>query len=62
MAVRKGKTPSLVVDHRVDLHFEVDSAKVAAIKRCLDKGKLTITVNRVDLSAIGRAGNGYEYD
>lgn len=62
MAARKGKSPGLTIDHRVDLHFELDSEKVASIKRCLEKGKLTISVNKVDLTTLGRSGNGYEYD
>jgi hypothetical protein len=62
MPARKGKSPGLTIDQRVDLHFELDSDKVASIKRCLEKGKLTITVNKVDLNQLGRSGGGYEYD
>jgi anti-sigma28 factor (negative regulator of flagellin synthesis) len=46
---------------KLELSMPLDARKVAAIKRCLDKGKLTITVSRVDLVA-GRAGDGYLYD
>jgi anti-sigma28 factor (negative regulator of flagellin synthesis) len=59
---KRGKTPSLTIDHKMDLHFELDSEKVAQIKKCLEKGKLTISVNKVDLTSIGRSGNGYLYD
>ncbi len=62
MAVRKGRKPTLTVDHRVDLHFEVDSEKVAAIKRCLERGRLTITVSKVDLTSAASGGDPYQYD
>ncbi len=51
----KGKIPKL------EFSMSLDDKKVAAIQRCLAKGKLTITVSRVDLAA-GRLGDAWTYD
>jgi anti-sigma28 factor (negative regulator of flagellin synthesis) len=56
------KVASLTIDQKMDLHFELDAEKVAAIKKCLEKGKLTISINKVDLTSLGRSGNPYIYD
>jgi hypothetical protein len=42
------------------LSFKLDAKKIEQIQRCLKKGRLTITVSKVDPG--GRAGNGYLYD
>jgi hypothetical protein len=59
---KKGKKSSLTVDHRTELHFELDAQKIAAIKKCLAKGKLSIVLTKVNLTLGGRAQNGYAYD
>jgi anti-sigma28 factor (negative regulator of flagellin synthesis) len=59
-AAKKVPTASLAGD-RLKLNFPLDGGKVAAIKRCLAKGKLTVTVNKVDLGA-GRIGEAWIYD
>jgi hypothetical protein len=39
----------------------LDARKIAAIRRCLEKGTLTITMSRVDFSR-GRVGDPWLYD
>lgn len=50
-----GKIPKLQLD------FPLDDKKVAQIQKCIAKGKLTVTVNSVDLAA-GRLGDAWLYD
>ncbi len=62
---RPRKRPSYEITPKVDLDFTIDSQKIEEIRKCLEKGKLTITLNKVDLTTIaeaGRAGDGYLYD
>lgn len=51
----KGSIPKL------SFEFPLDEKKIAEIQRCLAKGKLSISVSRVDLAA-GRAGDPWLYD
>ena len=44
------------------IHFELDEEKVAAIRKCLENGRLTIRITDVDLSRTGRLDNPYLYD
>jgi anti-sigma28 factor (negative regulator of flagellin synthesis) len=46
---------------KLKLDFPLNAQKVAAIQRCVAKGKLTVTVSRVDL-ALGRLGDAWLYD
>jgi anti-sigma28 factor (negative regulator of flagellin synthesis) len=46
---------------KLKLDFPLDDKKVEEIKRCIAKGKLAITISRVDLVA-GRLGDPYKYD
>jgi len=46
---------------KAKLNFALTPEKVAAIQRCLAKGKLTVTVNKADL-AKGRIGDAWLYD
>jgi anti-sigma28 factor (negative regulator of flagellin synthesis) len=46
---------------KLRLDFPLDEKKVAAIQRCIAKGKLTVTVSRVDLAG-GRLGEAWLYD
>jgi hypothetical protein len=39
----------------------LESAKAEAIKRCVDKGQLRLTLTKVNLAA-GRVGEAWEYD
>jgi anti-sigma28 factor (negative regulator of flagellin synthesis) len=59
-AAKKVPTAALTGD-KLKLNFPLDASKVAAIKRCVAKGKLTVTVNKVDLST-GRIGEAWLYD
>lgn len=46
---------------RVMLDFPIDETRVEAIKRCLAKGTLKVTVSKADLVR-GRMGDPYKYD
>lgn len=46
---------------KLTLSMPLDAKKVAAIQKCIGKGTLTITVNKVDL-ATGKLGAGWLYD
>jgi hypothetical protein len=46
---------------KLTLSMPLDAKKINAIKRCIERGTLKLTVNKVDLSS-GRLGEGYEYD
>ena len=59
-AAPKAATATLAGD-RLKLNFPLDAQKAAAIRRCLAKGKLTVTVSRVNLGA-GRLGDPWLYD
>lgn len=50
-----GAIPKLTLD------MPLDDKKIAAIKRCIAKGQLRITLSRVDLAA-GRLGDAWLYD
>ncbi len=50
------------VSRSTRLHFEVDDERIEAIKACLDKGRLSITISDVDLTTGGRFENSYIYD
>ncbi len=58
---KKSAAKKSVTAARVNLQFPLDAAKVAAIKRCLAKGTLKITVNKTDLLR-GRLRDPYIYD
>ena len=46
---------------KLSLNLPLDASKTKAIQRCIAKGTLTITVNKVDLGA-GKIGEAYIYD
>lgn len=46
---------------KLKLDMPLDEKKIAAIQRCLKKGRLSITIGKVDL-ATGRLGDGWLYD
>lgn len=56
------KKAGVTVEHTTELHLELDAEKIAAIKRCMEKGALKISVSKLNLATGGRAGGGYEYD
>ena len=58
------KAPTIAVQGNIPklkLDMPLDDKKIAAIQRCLAKGRLTITLSRVDLAA-GRLGEAWLYD
>ena len=61
---RKAKPASVKLQGgipKLTLNMPLDDRKIEAIKRCIAKGTLKITVSRVDLAA-GRLGAGWLYD
>lgn len=61
-AAKKSATKkSAVTAGRATLKFPVNAEQVEAIKRCLAKGNLTVTVSKADLSRV-RVGDPYKYD
>lgn len=46
---------------KLSMSMPLDATKVKAIQRCIDKGTLKITLNKVDLSS-GKLGDGWLYD
>jgi anti-sigma28 factor (negative regulator of flagellin synthesis) len=56
----KTASASLVGD-KLSLSFPLTAAKIAAIQRCVAKGTLRVTVNKVDLGR-GRIGDAWLYD
>ncbi len=46
---------------KLRLDFPLDPRRIAAIQRCIAKGTLTVTVNKVDLSA-GKLKGPWLYD
>ena len=61
-SAKKGSTKKAgAATGRVKLNFPVDEQQVEAIKRCLAKGNLTVTVSKADLSR-ARVGDPYKYD
>ena len=46
---------------KLTMNMPLDANRVKAIQRCIDKGTLKITINKVDLST-GKLGDGWLYD
>jgi anti-sigma28 factor (negative regulator of flagellin synthesis) len=46
---------------KMHLSMPLDAKKIAAIKRCIDKGTLTVTLSKVDLSG-GKLSGPWIYD
>ena len=59
-AAKKGTKKSATAA-TVRMSFPVDAVKAEAIKRCLAKGTLTVTMSRADLGR-ARLGDPYKYD
>ncbi len=58
------KAPSISIEGNIPkltLNMPLDAKKIAAIQRCMEKGKLSITISKVDLAA-GRIGEAWLYD
>lgn len=50
-ATPKKTARAAVVGSKLQLDFPLSAAKVAAIQKCIAKGTLRVTVNKVDLGA-----------
>ena len=48
---KKPKKAGTAAASKVKLDFALDPARLEAIKKCLAKGKLTLTVSKVNLGA-----------
>lgn len=46
---------------KITLDMPLDEKRIKAIQKCLEKGRLRVVVNKVDL-ATGRLGDGWLYD
>ncbi len=60
-AKKTKKAATATAASKVKLDFALDPARVEAIKKCLAKGKLTVTVSRVNLTA-GKIRDPWLYD
>ena len=60
-AAKKRTTKKAAATGSATLRFPIDAAKAEAIKRCLAKGTLTVTVSKADLGR-ARMGDPYKYD
>jgi hypothetical protein len=61
MAASTAGRPARLNLSTMEFDLPVDEKKVRAIHACLSKGRLKISVSKVDLAA-GRLGDGYKYD
>ena len=61
-AAKKGtKKAATTRAAKVSLNLPVDAVRMEAIKRCLAKGSLRITVSKADIGR-ARLGDPYQYD
>jgi hypothetical protein len=60
---RRAAKPSVRVAgaSKLMMDMPLDATKIKALQRCIDKGSLKITINKVDLST-GKLGDGWLYD
>ncbi|HUB55883.1 MAG TPA: hypothetical protein VMB04_12050 [Mycobacterium sp.] len=58
----ESRSYQIEVSKTTHLHFDVDEEKIAAIRACLAKGRLSISVTDVDLTEGGRLESAYLYD
>jgi hypothetical protein len=65
MAKKTGRAAKATVKvagaSKLTMTMPLDAKKIKAIQRCINKGSLKITINRVDLST-GKLGDGWLYD
>jgi hypothetical protein len=61
---KKAKGPSISVEGtlpKLTLDMPLDAKKIKDIQQCMEKGRLTITVSKVDFAG-GRMGEAWRYD
>jgi hypothetical protein len=56
------RSSQIEVKRTTEIHLELDDEKIQAIRACLEKGKLSISISDVDLSQGGRLEAPYLYD
>jgi hypothetical protein len=64
MAKRRATKPTVKVvagTSKLTMNMPLDARKIKAIQRCIDKGTLRVTINKVDLAS-GKLGDGWLYD
>lgn len=65
MAEEQGKKNSINVTHgpnKAELQLQLDPEKIAAIRGCLEKGELRISISDADIRQGGRFQASYLYD
>ncbi|HEX3251110.1 MAG TPA: hypothetical protein VHS05_16875 [Pyrinomonadaceae bacterium] len=60
-AAKKGTKKAVAATAKVRLNLPIDAERVEAIKRCLAKGTLTVTLSKADLTR-ARLRDPYAYD
>jgi anti-sigma28 factor (negative regulator of flagellin synthesis) len=60
-AAKKGAKKSAASRAKVKLNLPIDAERIEAIKRCLAKGTLTVTLSKADIGR-ARLGDPYQYD
>jgi anti-sigma28 factor (negative regulator of flagellin synthesis) len=63
MAGKTKKAATITVSPipKIHLSMPLDDKKIKAIQKCIEKGTLEVTINRVDLAA-GDVGDSWLYD
>jgi hypothetical protein len=56
------RLPNIEIARSTEINLELDDEKIAAIRACLEKGRLTIRISDVDLTQSGRLQAPYVYD
>ena len=62
--VAKAAAPKIDVSAvipKMTVSMELDDRKIKAIQRCIEKGNLTVTFNKIDLAG-GKLGDPWLYD
>jgi anti-sigma28 factor (negative regulator of flagellin synthesis) len=63
MAAKTKKSATITVGPIPEIHLSMplDDKKIKAIQKCIEKGTLEVTINRVDLAS-GEVGDPWLYD
>jgi hypothetical protein len=59
---RKDEIHAKFGENEVELRFKIDKAKAEAIRSCLEKGELRISISEADIRKGGRFQASYLYD
>jgi anti-sigma28 factor (negative regulator of flagellin synthesis) len=58
---KKAATITVAPIPKIHLSMPLDDKKIKAIQKCIEKGTLEVTINRVNLAA-GEVGDSWLYD